>query len=270
MVRTSGSSTSSTQPSSPRLAPRCSQDARSRRAGLVDQLLAQGAPHRPELALGDGVDGLPAARLLDEVATDGPSRRARAPRGPTQVGACTPLVTEVIGTSSVSKPGHSPLNMPRLTSPCSLATPLARWARRRPMTAMLKTVGVAAVVGLRAEREHPVDGDAGTGVVAAEVLLDELAREAVDARGHRRVRGEDRAGADRLDAPRRRSGRRPRSARGCARGRGSRRAPRWCGRPRARAPGDRGSTRGSPARRRCRAASPGAAGARRRRRRAGR
>ena len=33
----------------------------------------------------------------------------------THVGACTPLVIEVIGTSASSKAGHSPLNMPRLT-----------------------------------------------------------------------------------------------------------------------------------------------------------
>ncbi len=61
--------------------------------------------------------------------------------GATQVGACTPLVTEVIGTSGESNPGQSPANMSRLTSPCSSETPLARWASRRPMTAMLKTVG---------------------------------------------------------------------------------------------------------------------------------
>ena len=64
---------------------------------------------------------------------------------------------------------------------------------------MLNTVGVAARVRLRAQREDPVDGDAGTGVVAAEVLPDQLAREPVDAGGHRRVGGEHRAGPDRLD-----------------------------------------------------------------------
>ena len=35
----------------------------------------------------------------------------------TQVGACTPLVIEPMGTSASSKAGHSPLNIPRLTSP---------------------------------------------------------------------------------------------------------------------------------------------------------
>ena len=41
---------------------------------------------------------------------------------------------------------------------------------------------VAALVVLGAEREDPLDRDAGAGVVAAEVLRDQLAREAVDAR----------------------------------------------------------------------------------------
>ena len=59
----------------------------------------------------------------------------------TQVGACTPLVIDVIGTSSSSKPGHSPLNISRDTWPCSWLTPLARPASRKPITAMLKTVG---------------------------------------------------------------------------------------------------------------------------------
>ena len=40
---------------------------------------------------------------------------------------------------------------------------------------------VAAVVVLGAEGEDPLDRDAGAGVVAAEVLLDQVAREAVDA-----------------------------------------------------------------------------------------
>ena len=56
-----------------------------------------------------------------------------------QLGPCTPLVIEVIGTSASSNAGHSPLNIPRETWPCSSETPLARWARRKPITAMLKT-----------------------------------------------------------------------------------------------------------------------------------
>ena len=58
--------------------------------------------------------------------------------GATHVPACTPLVTEVIGISSVGTSGQRSLNISRLTSPCSLATALERPARRRPITAMLK------------------------------------------------------------------------------------------------------------------------------------
>ncbi|COZ10851.1 Uncharacterised protein [Mycobacterium tuberculosis] len=57
------------------------------------------------------------------------------------MGACTPLVTEPIGTSSGSNPAHSSLNMARLTRPCSNETPLARCASRRPMCAMLNLAG---------------------------------------------------------------------------------------------------------------------------------
>ena len=51
-------------------------------------------------------------------------------------------------------------------------------------------LGVAARVGLRAEREHPLDGQQR---VVGEDLLDQAALEPVDARGDRGVRGEDRA-----------------------------------------------------------------------------
>ena len=59
----------------------------------------------------------------------------------TQVGPCTPLVTDPIGTSAVSKPGHSPVNICLLTWPCRPLTPLTRCASRIPMTAMLNTSG---------------------------------------------------------------------------------------------------------------------------------
>ena len=61
--------------------------------------------------------------------------------GATQVGVCTPLVTEPMGTSLVSNPGHRPANICLLTWPCSTETPLTRWASRMPMTAMLNTSG---------------------------------------------------------------------------------------------------------------------------------
>jgi thioredoxin-related protein len=37
--------------------------------------------------------------------------------------------------------GHNPANMPRLTCPCNWLTPLARCARRSPITAILNTLG---------------------------------------------------------------------------------------------------------------------------------
>jgi hypothetical protein len=82
--------------------------------------------------------------------SEGTSRAASSMNSrPTQVGACTPLVIEPIGTSSRSNPGQSSLNMSRLTSPCSSETPLTRWARRMPMTAMLNLAGSASAPSAR-------------------------------------------------------------------------------------------------------------------------
>ena len=58
---------------------------------------------------------------------------------------------------------------------------------------------VAALVVLRAERQDPLDRDAGAGVLAAEVLRDQVPREPVDAGRHRGVGGEHRAGAGDLE-----------------------------------------------------------------------
>lgn len=60
-----------------------------------------------------------------------------------------PLVIDPIGTSSGSNPGHSSLNMARLTLPCSSETPLARCASRRPMWAMLNLVGSSSAPSAR-------------------------------------------------------------------------------------------------------------------------
>ncbi len=132
IVSTSGSSTPCTQPSSAGLWPRCSIEARSRRRTSTTS--------RPR-----------SARLVDQMTSDGSSSTTSKASRPslvasactsraTQVGACTPLVIDAIGTSAGSKPGQSPANIHRLTSPCSTLTPLARWASRRPITAMLNTL----------------------------------------------------------------------------------------------------------------------------------
>ena len=110
-------------------------------AGIDDQALAQLALDRPDVGAGDAVDGT--VERLDVVGVGVGAARAASSMTSraTHVGACTPLVIEPIGTSASSKAGHRPLNISRLTWPCSRETPLARWASRKPITAMLKTLG---------------------------------------------------------------------------------------------------------------------------------
>ena len=222
----------------PAATPRCRHDLRSRRAGVDDEPLAQQPLDGPDVCR--TTPGRPRSRRSRRRRPRRPRRggwRGRRPREPTQVGACTPLVIEVIGTSASSKAGHRPWNISRLTWPCSWETPLARWARRKPITAMLNTAGSPPVVVLGAEREDPVDRYAGERAGRAEVLLDRASRGkrsmpagtgvwvVKTVRGARRPRARCRSRA---------AGRSPRrSARGSARDRGSRRGPRWCGTPRA-------------------------------------
>ncbi len=126
-----------------------------------------------------------------------PAGQARTSRA-TQVGACTPLVIEPIGTSAASNPGHRPANISRLTSPCSRLTPLTRWASRMPITAMLNTRGSppgkvsAPSASTRSQRQR------GVGRGPGEVPLDQVTAEPVDAGGHRGVGGEHRAGPAQL------------------------------------------------------------------------
>ncbi len=144
MVRMLSSRTPSTQISSASEAPRWRQEARSRsrasatsrarRTRRISQTRSGSAATRSQ-------DAASSARSLDAPAAAWPPWARPRISGATQVGACTPLVTEPIGTSAVSKPGHRPVNISRLTWPCSMLTPLTRWASRMPMTAMLKTSG---------------------------------------------------------------------------------------------------------------------------------
>ena len=55
----------------------------------------------------------------------------------TQVFACTPLVTALIGRSSLGVPGQSAVNMPRVTSPCNWLTALTPAAVRIARAVML-------------------------------------------------------------------------------------------------------------------------------------
>ena len=73
------------------------------------------------------------------------SREQVGPSRPTPTSrACTPLVTEAIGTSSVGTPGQRSPNISRLTSPCSADTPL-----RPPGQAQAHHRHVERLVGAR-------------------------------------------------------------------------------------------------------------------------
>ena len=129
---------------------------------------------------------------------------------------------------------------------------------------------VPARVGLRAQREDAVERAApGRAAVPPNCRSTRVAGEPVDTGGHRGVRGEHGAGPAHLDRLVEAQAR-LRRTRGSAPGRGSRRGPRWCGRPRAAGGRSARSRRAPPALRPSPAAVPGAAGARCRRRRAGR
>ena len=144
MVNTPGSNAVAIQPNSASDAPRSSHDRRNR-ARTSSTSASRSCERIHHMCPGiDLMQPLPRVGLV--AASRG--RRCRAVRGPAattagaaHVGACTPLVIEPIGTSAGSKPGHSSLNMPRLTLPCSSETPLARCASRRPMCAMLNFDG---------------------------------------------------------------------------------------------------------------------------------
>ena len=230
----------------PRRAPRCSQEARSRRR---TSSTSRSRSCRRSSTGRVGELGRRPSKCRRRRGRPGRARCARAELDdlaarPTS-GACTPLVTELIGTSAASKPGHRPSNIPRLTAPCSLQTPLARCASRRPMCAMLNMARVL----LGAERA----GSRSTGTPAAPLSPPKW--RATRSRGKRSmpagtgvwvvntVPARTACSASSKPSPS------ARPARGCARGRGSRRGPRWCGTPPARGAGQRrtGAQRAHPA-----------------------
>ena len=115
-----------------------------------------------------------------------------------QVGRCTPLVTDPIGTSSGSKPGYSGANMFRDTWPCSLATPFARCASRRPMCAMLNRLGSSSEPSaMTSSTTRPGSSRDIPSPSGVQVVPDQVDREPVDTGRHRGVRGEHRAGPHR-------------------------------------------------------------------------
>ena len=117
----------------------------------------------------------------------------------TQVGACTPLVIEVIGRSSASKLRPEPAEHAAADHAVQLGDAVGALREPEAHHRHVEHRRVAALEVLRAERQDPVDRDAVAGVLAAEVLRDQVLREPVDAGRHRRVRGEHGAGAGDLE-----------------------------------------------------------------------
>ena len=112
----------------------------------------------------------------------------------TQVLACTPLVTALIGRRSSGVPGQIEVNMFRVTSPCSWLTALTPAAVRMARAVMLNCGPDAVVVG--AERHEPLAVLAQAAPGAGHVRLDQREGERVVAGRHRRVRREHRGRAD--------------------------------------------------------------------------
>ena len=156
------------------------------------------APHRPAGSAASRAS--PRAARRRPRTAPGPPAAAAAPAvmpaisRAVQVGPCTPLVTEPIGTSAASNPPTATRTSPARPRRAAAETPLERWASRRPMCAMLNMSVSGSRPSARtrsiAEPRQQVGG---------EVVLHQADREPVDARGHGGVRREHGAGADRRE-----------------------------------------------------------------------
>ena len=158
MVSTSGSSTESIQPSSASAAPRCCQDSRSRRAGVVDEPLAQLALDRPDLAVGQLVDG--AAERLGVVAVGvGALRRGQlddlAGHPGRRVHAVGDRADRHLG---LVEAGHRPANMLAADVAVQLRDAVGALGEAQAHDGHVEHGRVAALVVLGAEREDLVDG----------------------------------------------------------------------------------------------------------------
>ena len=155
------------------------------RAGVVDEALAQDPLGVPDLLAGD---------LVDDVEDQVRVVRVGVGAGPDAVGAGE--VEDLAGhpgrrVHAVGDRGDRTLVgvelRPEATEHAAADDAVqlgdAVGALREPEAhhGHVEHGRVAAVVVLGAERQDPVDRDTGAGVVAAEVLRDEVAREAVDA-----------------------------------------------------------------------------------------
>ena len=240
MVSTSGSKAVAIQPSSASEAPRSSQDRRSRaRTSSTSSARSCDRIHHRW----PGSTCCSRCQVSGSLSEPRSSRRAapgpaRSTAGAAQVGACTPLVIDPIGTSFGSKPGHSSLNIVAADPAVQQRHPVG--ALRQPQ-AHVGHVELRRVV-LGAERDDPVQRHpgqqprvrsrrparcrssactistgnrsmpAGTGVWVVNTVRDRTTASAVSKSSPASM-----------------------PARGSARRRGIRRGPRSCGRPRARA-----------------------------------
>ena len=240
MVSTSGSSAVVDPPELGRggaaLLPRLGQPA----AGVVDQPLAQLALDRPDLGAGHLVDRGPEG--VDVVGVGvGALRGGEVEHLAGHPGRRVHAVGDRADRDLGLVEGR-PQPVEHLAADVAVQLRDAVGALGQPEAhhRHVEDRRVAAGVVLGAEREQLLDRYAGRGAVLAEVLLDQGAREPVDAGRHRRVRGEDRGRAAHLERGvpvDLRAVLGHGAARGSARCRGSRRGPRWCGTPRA--PGGR-------------------------------
>ena len=71
--------------------------------------------------------------------------------------------------------------MPRETTPCSLATPLARWASRRPMTAMLNTNGLPSAKSSRPRSRILATGTSGARPASKKCWIWEISKRSMPA-----------------------------------------------------------------------------------------
>ena len=159
MVSTSGSKAVAIQPNSASDAPRSSQDRRSRARTSSISSCAQLRADPPQVSRVDLLQPLPRRGLAQraEILLPISSRPSSIHCGAAHVGACTPLVIEPIGTSLVSKPGHSSLNMCAADPAVQQRHPVG--ALRQPQ-AHVRHVELRRVV-LGAERDDAVQRDAG-------------------------------------------------------------------------------------------------------------
>ena len=173
-----------------RARPAC---ARQAAAHLVDERAAGARARREELLVGDLGQALPAvgARAVAVAQARAVERGELGPDPGLGVHAVRDVADrDVVDLDARDRAART---SPARRSPCRRLTPFTRAAMRMPSAAMLKTPGSPPASAPSASRRS--SGRPGRHAALAEVARHEVAREAVDAGRHRRVRREDRARA---------------------------------------------------------------------------